>query len=79
MKTFKVNDRVTRVFAKKTVEGVEQPTVTSAYKGCIGTVKAVREETTLAARESKEKSMMFHVLWDSGTLSYLGPEGLALA
>ena len=45
----------------------------------MGTVKTLRQETTLAQKESRERSLMVHVQWDNGTLSYLGPEGLELA
>jgi hypothetical protein len=89
MEKFKVNDRVCRkpftvtlandlLATNDTVNGEGQIT-TYSTRGCIGTVKALREETTLAQKESRERSIMVQVLWDNGTLSYLGPEGLEMA
>ena len=57
----------------------ETPVTTFSTRGCIGTIKTLREETTLTSRESRERSLMVQVLWDNGTLSYLGPEGLEMA
>lgn len=89
MEKFKVNDRVRRLPFTVTLstdpsgaqnfgDGEAQVTTVST-RGCIGTVKALREETTLTSKESRERSLMVHVLWDNGTLSYLGPEGLEIA
>jgi hypothetical protein len=85
---FKPNDRVRRrpftvTVAKNTEinysEGeTELETTSYSAHGCSGTVKALREETTLAAAESRAKSVMVVVLWDSGTLSYHGPDSLDL-
>jgi hypothetical protein len=89
MEKFKVNDRVRRIPFTVTLanDGAasldradgETPVTTFSTRGCIGTVKALREETTLTSRESRERSLMVQVLWDNGTLSYLGPEGLEMA
>ncbi len=86
MEKFKVNDRVRRLPYTVTVPkdsagalengDAEVETTTYSTRGCIGTVKALREETTLAPQESRSKSMMVHVMWDNGTLSYHGPEAL---
>lgn len=89
MEKFKVNDRVRRkpftvtlandlLATNDTVNGEDMVT-TYTTRGCMGTVKALREETTLAQKESRERSIMVQVLWDNGTLSYLGPEGLETA
>lgn len=88
MKKIKVNDRVRRVPYTITIatgsdeleprlDGEGQTTEIST-RGCAGTVKALREETTNTSAEAKERSMMFQVLWDNGTLSFHGPEGLEL-
>jgi hypothetical protein len=89
MEKFKVNDRVRRKPFTVTLandpmainDGTngEDHVTTYQTRGCIGTVKTLREETTLAHKESRERSLMVHVLWDNGTLSYLGPEGLEMA
>jgi len=86
MKKIKVNDRVRRTpytitLAKGGDGSLNQPdgeseTSTISTRGCAGTVKAIREETTNSSAEAKERSLMFQVLWDNGTLSYHGPEGL---
>ncbi len=83
---FKENDRVRRIPFKVTVakssSGVYEhsehdiETITYSTSGCMGTVKGIREETTLAAQESRTKSVMFRVQWDNGTLSYHGPDAL---
>lgn len=83
---FKANDRVRRTpfnvtVAKNTPGAYEQAehdieVATYSTRGCIGTVKNLREETTLAAQESKTNSIMFLVQWDNGTLSYHGPDAL---
>ncbi|MFN4896074.1 MAG: hypothetical protein ACK5GN_07485 [Pseudomonadota bacterium] len=83
---FKVNDRVRRTPFKVTVaksnpgvyDNAEHDIETTTYstRGCMGTVRNLREETTLAAQESKTKSIMFLVQWDNGTLSYHGPDAL---
>jgi hypothetical protein len=89
MEKFKVNDRVRRkpftvtlatdpLAINDGMSGEDQITTYQA-RGCIGTVKTLREETTLAHKESRERSLMVHVMWDNGTLSYLGPEGLEMA
>jgi|GEM_PF-1340363 len=89
MEKFKVNDRVRRLPFTVTIPkdssigfengDTEVETTTFSTRGCAGTVKALREETTLTPQESRAKSMMIHVLWDNGTLSYHGPEALELA
>jgi len=89
MEKFKVNDRVRRkpftvtlandLLATNDTANGEDLITTYSTRGCMGTVKALREETTLAQKESRERSIMFQVLWDNGTLSYLGPEGLEMA
>lgn len=86
---FKINDRVRRTPFKVTVaknnpgsgDMAEHEIETTTYstRGCIGTVKLSREETTLAAQESRSKSIMFLVQWDNGTLSYHGPDSLMAA
>lgn len=85
MAKFKINDRVRRLPYTVTLSSDlsaanhpdgEAEVTTVSTRGCVGTVKALREETTLTSRENKEISIMVQVLWDNGTLSYLGPEGL---
>lgn len=86
MDKFNITDRVRRLPFTITVPrdgssiGVhddgEVQTTTFSSRGCIGTIKAIREETTLAPQQSRSKSIMLHVLWDNGTLSYHGPEAL---
>ncbi len=83
MEKFKINDRVRRTnfrtavkISKESNEATAVIDTTPLPRGCLGTVKALREETTMSAKDSKEKTVMVHVLWDNGTLSYLGPEGL---
>jgi hypothetical protein len=86
MEKFKVNDRVRRLPHNVTMKidpndhSADDPSkaavTTTSTRGCIGTVKTVREETTLSSRDTKEKTLMVHVLWDNGTLSFLGPDGL---
>ncbi len=86
MEKFKVNDRVRRIpftvtlaaDAGSSLDRADGETATTTFstRGCTGTVKALREETTLTSRESRERSIMVQVQWDNGTLSYLGPEGL---
>ncbi len=86
---FKVNDRVRRTPFNITVaknnpgayDSADHDIETTTYstRGCVGTVKTLREETTLAAQESKSKSIMFMVQWDNGTLSYHGPDALESA
>jgi len=88
MKKIKVNDRVRRTpFTILIATGGDElhnepdgqvETTAISTRGCAGTVKAIREETTNNSAESKERSLMFQVLWDNGTLSYHGPEGLEL-
>lgn len=89
MEKFKLNDRVRRLpytitipkdslTSFDSVDG-EVETTTFSTRGCIGTVKALREETTLAQQESRARSLMVQVLWDTGTLSYHGPESLEQA
>jgi hypothetical protein len=86
---FKINDRVRRVPFNVTVaknssgigEVTEHDIETTTYstRGCKGTVKGLREETTLAAQESRTKSVMIVVQWDSGVVSYHGPDALEMA
>lgn len=86
---FKVNDRVRTKPYKVTVvkdangmlDGLESDLETTTYseRGCIGTVRAIREEATLTAKESAAASAMYLVQWDTGTVSYHGPEGLLVA
>jgi hypothetical protein len=85
---FKPHNRVRRLPFTVTVaknEGAafndgdsEVETTSFSAHGCTGTVKALREETTLAAAESRAKSVMVLVQWDNGTLSYHGPDSLEL-
>jgi hypothetical protein len=89
MKKFQVNDRVRRIPYTITVvkdanrskipDGGDEESTVLSQKGCVGTVKALREETTLTSRENREKSLLVQVLWDNGTLSYHGPEALERA
>lgn len=80
MEKFNINDRVRRTNfrgsakASQSSEGAEE--AAPIPRGSLGTVKSLREETTMSAKDSREKTIMIQVLWDSGTLSYLGPEGL---
>jgi hypothetical protein len=85
---FKVGNRVRRTPFKVTVakntssyDNADHDIETASYsaRGCIGTVKDLREETTLAAQESRTKSIMFLIQWDNGTLSYHGPDALEAA
>lgn len=86
MEKFKVNDRVRRLPFKVVLKVEDDESdmtdpsdikvTTTSTRGCLGTIKNLREETTLSMKETKEKTMMVHVLWDNGTLSYLGPEGV---
>jgi len=86
MEKFKVNDRVRRLpytvtLAKDgrdigtNMDG-DVETVTVSTRGCAGTVKSLRHETTNTSQENKSRSVMVQVLWDNGTLSYHGPEAL---
>jgi len=89
MKKFQVNDRVRKVPYTITIvkdgnraalpDGGESATTVISPEGCLGTIKALREETTNSHRESRERSIMVHVLWDNGTFSYHGPEALEQA
>lgn len=89
MEKFKLNDRVRRKpftvtlahdpLAINDIGNGEDHFTTYSTRGCMGTVKTLRHETTLAQKESRERSLMVHVCWDNGTISYLGPEGLELA
>ncbi len=89
MKKFQVNDRVRRLPYTVTIakdagksaltDGGEVATTVVSATGCIGIIQALREETTNTNRESRERSIMVHVLWDNGTLSYHGPEALEQA
>ena len=86
MEKFKVTDRVRRLPFTVTlpkdmnraleIGDAEIETTTYSTRGCIGTIKALREETTLAPQESRAKALMIQVMWDNGTLSYHGPESL---
>lgn len=86
MKKFQVNDRVRRTPYTITIvkdadrgaipDGGAADTTLVSPKGCLGTIKALREETTNSNRESRERSIMLQVQWDNGTLSYHGPEAL---
>jgi hypothetical protein len=83
---FKVGQRVRRLPFTVTVaknnaglyDNGEHDVETTTYsaRGSIGTVRSLREETTLAAQESRAKSLMVLVQWDNGTLSYHGPEAI---
>lgn len=57
---FNINDRVKR----------------RDNSGPEGSVKQVRIEVTASSQSDKEKGKMYYVLWDNGTLSCLGGEGL---
>ena len=50
----------------------------SDKSGTLGTVKQVRTEVTASSQEAKEKGKMYYVLWDNGTLSCLGGDGLEI-
>jgi len=86
---FKVNDRVRRrpykvaiPLTEEVMNAADEDEVASAtvtIRGCIGTVKAVREETTLAPQEGMDRTLMVQVLWDDGTLAVHGVEGIELA
>jgi len=83
---FKIGDRVRRTpfkvtVAKSSLGGYENSehdieTTTYSARGCAGTVKTLREETTLAAQESRSKAIMLLVQWDNGTLSYHGTDAI---
>ncbi len=62
-KAFEVEDRVKR----------------SDNTGPLGTVKELRVEVTASSQEAKEKGKMYVVLWDNGTMSCFGGEGLQKA
>lgn len=64
---FKVNDRVQRSNkdAKK--------------EGCLGTVISVQEETSPAGGQTNSHSLLITVLWDNGSQSSLGVDGLTTA
>ena len=91
MEKFKLNDRVRRrpfIVALPVEEAAgetiiemngEAPVTTVTVRCCIGTVKSLREETTSKNQDARERSIMVQVLWDDGTFSYHGPEGLDLA
>lgn len=60
-KNFSAGDRVKRIQSN----------------GCKGTVKEVREETMQAGdSREKDKPLIVSVLWDNGTISSFGPNGL---
>lgn len=52
-------------------DGGDDGTVVESIIGCHGIIKTVAQETTSVPAE-KEKSLMYQVLWDNGTLSYVG-------
>lgn len=90
MEKFKVNDRVRRIPYTVTLaneagvaalDGVEGETQVTSYitRGCMGTVKSLRQETTSSSAQARPNAVMVQVLWDNGTLSYLGPEGIEAA
>ena len=56
----KVNDRVKRI----------------GRQGCLGLVKAVKEEVVGTTGDKKDKGLLVEVQWDNGTVSYFAPEGL---
>ena len=81
MKKLKVNDRVKRLpppnaTTLEPTDGARGIRDNIDEHNCIGTVKSVRQETTSNASTIKEELMMIQVLWDNGTLSFLGPERL---
>ena len=47
---------------------------------CTGIVKEVREEATVSTidRKERERSLMYQIQWDNGTLSYFGPDALQI-
>jgi hypothetical protein len=57
---FKVNDRVKRLNSTS----------------CYGTVKDTRYEVTATTGDAGQKGLLITVLWDNGTFSYFGPDGL---
>lgn len=81
---FKINDRVKRrqIRSAGALAGEIDGNSSGAsanelpLSGALGTVKAVREETSTSSESARERSIMIQVLWDNGTLSYFGPEGL---
>ena len=64
---FNVNDRVQR--SNKDAQ----------KEGCLGTVIAVQEETSPAGGQTNSHSLLITVLWDNGSQSSLGVDGLAIA
>lgn len=60
---YKLNDRVQR----------------SKKDGCLGTVVAVQEETSPAGGQTNSHSLLITVLWDNGSQSSLGVDGLTAA
>lgn len=47
--------------------------------GPLGTVKEIRVEVTASSQDADSKGKMYVVLWDNGTLSCFGAEGLEKA
>lgn len=66
---FKVNDRVQR--SKKEADSEAK------REGCLGTVVSVQEETSPAGGHTNSHSLLITVLWDNGSQSALGVDGLA--
>jgi len=85
MPKFKVGDRVKRLPApnSKDRSGEEgsAPVMDGlgTNAGCRGVVKVIAEETSAAATESKEKTLMYQIDWDNGTKSVMGADRLTQA
>lgn len=77
---FKVNDRVKRNF-KRALVGIGEESQNRSWAdelpAGLGTIKAIKEETTASVSEGPE-ARMFLVAWDNSTSSYLGQDGLEL-
>lgn len=84
MKTFKVNDRVKRAFKRSLLSDITNSDNSSSAKSDpltnlpagLGTVKALKEETSLSGNETVEETLMVQVAWDNGTISYLALDSL---
>ena len=66
--------------ASNEVEFKEEDRVRRKGKaGSLGTVLEVRQELTSTSSDTTKRSILIKVHWDSGTVSYFGPEGLELS
>lgn len=77
MGSFSAGDKVRRKPMSVPVAGADgdDGAIVETIIGCHGIIKTVAQETTSTPVE-KEKSLMYQVLWDNGTLSYLGADML---